>query len=332
VTVLRAVLGLLGLAALTLVALLGAQTAEFLFIHNFTCALLGVFFVEAAVSAQPSGLLLQTLLEPTPTPTALKRAEARVTRLAFVVFAASLTTAASVLIGLWPEVSGISYSLLAFGVVMLPATYAAGTLLFTVVPLSVWVSHKKRIARVSPPATAFDRHVYPRLLGAIPAFGLLLAAVLVGSPLSLFIEPVGILVVFGGGALIWWATSGPRIRHLVTTLGTDDATSDNVAVAQRTLREGRRAVWLMGGSAAVIAFLQVLLAVDSLAVVCASISIGVLRLLYALLVELFLYGPLNARLERLALPSPPPRHSVTTPSGFSRLTSRGEHQHRGTHP
>ena len=91
------------------------------------------------------------------------------------------------------------------------------------------------------PTMMFSRIV----AGALAAF-FLVAAILVGSPLGVFIDIVSFLITIVGGGFAWLAMSGAGIGRLRDTLRADAPTQEALAAAQLTVKQGRRAVWLTG--------------------------------------------------------------------------------------
>jgi flagellar motor component MotA len=149
-----------------------------------------------------------------------------------------------------------------------------------------------------------------RALGGLGALGLLVLAILMGSPLGVFIDLPSALLVFGGGALAWLAIVGDRWRTLPDALRAERPTAAQLDAAEDVARSGRRAVWLMGLISTIIGLIQGL---DDPSALGPALAVAVLTLFYAGLADVLVVSPLITRVrlrrsEGAAVPGLDPVH------------------------
>lgn len=152
-----------------------------------------------------------------------------------------------------------------------------------------------------------------RALGGFGALGLLALAILMGSPLGVFIDLPSALLVFGGGGLAWLAIVGSGWRALPAALRAERPTAAQLDAAEDVARSGRRAVWLMGLVSTIIGLIQILQGLDDPSALGPALAVAVMTLFYAGLADVFVVSPLITRVrlrrsEGAAVPGLDPAH------------------------
>ena len=195
----------------------------------------------------------------------------------------------------------------ALAVSILVPLYATIADLFVASPLIASLESRPSpspVAAVASIPSGAPTMMFSRIVaGALAAF-FLVAAILVGSPLGVFIDIVSFLITIVGGGFAWLAMSGAGIGRLRDTLRADAPTQEALAAAQLTVKQGRRAVWLTGIAGTGIGLIQILQNIEDPAAIGPAMAVCLLTLFYALLADLFGFNILRARLANAATPIP----------------------------
>ena len=136
-----------------------------------------------------------------------------------------------------------------------------------------------------------------RVVGGIAAAGLLVAAILMGSPLGVFIDLPSAVLVFGGGLVAWLGIVGRQWRALPDALRAERPTAAELDAAEQVARSGRRAVWLMGLVSTLIGFVQILQQVDDPYALGPALAVCMLTVFYAGLADALVVSPLISRVR-----------------------------------
>jgi flagellar motor component MotA len=136
-----------------------------------------------------------------------------------------------------------------------------------------------------------------RALGGLGALGLLVVAILMGSPLGVFLDLPSALLVFGGGVLAWLAIVGDRWRALPDALRAERPTAAQLDAAEDVARSGRRAVWLMGLVSTIIGLIQIMQGLDDPSALGPALAVAVMTLFYAGLADVFVVSPLITKVR-----------------------------------
>ena len=137
----------------------------------------------------------------------------------------------------------------------------------------------------------------------VPVGGLLgllvvLWAILLGSPLWIFINTPSLLFTVGGGIFLWWLAVGQDAPRMWATLRHAAPTRAELESALVTLETGRRGLWLVSGLGVVIGLTQMLQALDDPSAIGPALAVCLLTVTYAIAINLFALNPARHRLER----------------------------------
>ena len=132
--------------------------------------------------------------------------------------------------------------------------------------------------------------------GVVVTVGLVLMAILVGSPLSVFFCLPSLLLVGLGGAAAWRLSSGADIGRMRATLASERPSVGALARALVTARSSRRALWLAAGASIGVGLIQMLARIDDPTAVGPALAVALLGPLYALLIDALIVAP---RIQRV---------------------------------
>jgi len=155
---------------------------------------------------------------------------------------------------------------------------------------------------------ARNRPLPARATAAVGAVLFLIAGVLVGSPLSIFVDLPRMLLVLGGASLAWGLLSGDALLRLPQVLRADRPSEVHLKEAGLTLEEGRRALWSVAVLGMVLGAGHAMVHLQDYADLGPALALNLLAVVYAGLSDGLVFLPLRAAVDRRraeALEAPP---------------------------
>ena len=123
---------------------------------------------------------------------------------------------------------------------------------------------------------------------------MLLAAILMGSPLLVFVDLASVLITVLGGAATWWMLAGHRMGEMLVALKSPGASVAELDLALVTARQSRRAAWMGGGIGTGIGLIQIAHGLNDPAALGPAMAVCLLTLFYSVLLDIFVSSPLIA--------------------------------------
>ena len=123
---------------------------------------------------------------------------------------------------------------------------------------------------------------------------MLLAAMLMGGPLAVFVDLASVLITVLGGAATWWMLAGHRMGAMLAALRRPGASVAELDLALVTARQSRRAAWMGGAIGTGIGLIQIAHGLNDPAALGPAMAVCLLTLLYSLLLDTFVSSPLIA--------------------------------------
>ena len=133
-----------------------------------------------------------------------------------------------------------------------------------------------------------------RPLAGVALIVMLLAAMMLGAPLFVFIDPASVLITVLGGAATWWMLAGHRMGEMLVALNSSEASVAELDLALVTARQSRRAAWMGGAIGTGIGLIQIAQGLNDPAAIGPAMAVCLLTLFYSVLLDIFVSSPLIA--------------------------------------